>query len=66
MEGVMVGSDGGLWRGGVLEPNDIIFRVKGAAETDAIAEGRPTSSGTGTVWSQPKLLLIPPATTGCV
>jgi hypothetical protein len=33
--------------------------VEGTAETDAIAQGRPNSSGTGTSFSASKLLLIP-------
>ena len=36
----------------------LFLGVKGAAETDATAQGRPTSSGTGTALSAPKLLLI--------
>ena len=44
---------GGVW-GQV-----IFFWVKVTAETDETAQGRPTSSGTGTALSAPKLILNP-------
>ena len=37
----------------------MLFGVKGAAETEATALGRPIFSGTGTALSALKLLFIP-------
>ena len=39
-------------------PELMIFGANGGAETDATAQGRPTSSGEGTSFSAPKRLLI--------